>query len=120
MFLFITAANCLSVRITDSNRSILKRIDANSGEWCYNDPGNKIRLECHVDDTIHINNVEPVWTAKKGSISSADITTEYDRNPISVYTFLTGQNTASVLECACESHILQCFSPVTITIKGML
>ena len=89
--------------------------------WCYDDPGNIIHMECHSDTTVLLD-VEPIWTAKKGSISPADIS--YKREPrsgnlISVYTFVTGQNTASVLECACESHKLECRSPVTITIKGM-
>ena len=88
--------------------------------WCYDDPGNTIHLECHSDTTVPLD-VEPVWTAKKGTISQADITRTRDRsgNPISVYTFVTGYNTASVLECACESHKLECRSPVTITIVGM-
>ena len=117
MFLFITVAHSVFVKVGSSTKSIYT-----NDVWCYDDPDIVTSLECHVDDTIHLDDVEPVWTAKKGNISPADITNTKEHrlgNLISVYTFVTGHNTASVLECACESHILQCFSPVTITIKGM-
>ena len=117
MFIFITVAHSVLVKVGGSTKTI-RRDDV----WCYNDPDIVTSLECHVDDTIRLNDVEPIWTAKKGNISPADITSTKDHrlgNLISIYTFVTGHNTASVLNCACESPILQCRSPVTITIKGM-